>query len=133
MTTAVCCVSAGGFYVPPMIIYKRGRACEDFKDGAPPGTVFVFNPESSFINTYIFSQWMQHFIKCVKPNKLDPVLLLCDGHASHTKNLKAIELARDNGVIMLAFPSHTSAKLQPLDVAFLNPSRHTSKWKLKNI
>jgi hypothetical protein len=44
-TTAVCCVSAAGFYVPPMLIYKRERACEEFKDGAPAGTVFVFNPE----------------------------------------------------------------------------------------
>jgi hypothetical protein len=59
-TTAVCCVSAAGFYVPPMLIYKRARACEEFKDGAPPGTVFVFNPESSYINKYIFLQWMRH-------------------------------------------------------------------------
>ena len=118
---AVCFVSAGGFYVPPMLIYKRARACEDFKNGAPPGTVFVFNPESSYINKNIFCKWMQHFINSVKPSKQDPVLLCCDGHSTHTKNLKAIEMARDNGVIMLTLPSHTSAKLQPLDVAFFKP------------
>ena len=45
-------------------------------------------------------------------------LLLLDGHASHTKNLEAIRLARDNGVTMLSFPPHTTHEMQPLDVSF---------------
>ena len=48
-------------------------------------------------------------------------LLLLDGHASHTKNLEAIRLARDNGVTMLSFPPH---EMQPLDVSFFR-SEHT--------
>jgi hypothetical protein len=49
-----------------MLIYKRARACEEFKDGAPPGTVFVLNPESGYINKDIFVQWMRHFIEFVQ-------------------------------------------------------------------
>jgi hypothetical protein len=44
------CVGAAGCYVPPTLIYKRATGCDDFKDGTPPGTVFAFNPESSYIN-----------------------------------------------------------------------------------
>ena len=41
-----------------------------------------------------------------------------DGHASHTRNLDVVELARQNNVILLCLPSHTSHRLQPLDVSF---------------
>jgi hypothetical protein len=84
-TTAVCCVSAAGFYEPPMLIYKRAKACEEFKVGAPPGTIFVFNPESSYINKDIFVQWMRHFIEFVQPTANRKVLLLLDGHSAYTK------------------------------------------------
>ena len=50
-------------------------------------------------------------------------LLLLDGHSSHTKNLDAINLARENGTIMMCFPAHTTHRLQPLDVAFLKPGK----------
>ena len=49
-TITVCCVSDAACYVPPMLIYKRARRCNDFKDGVPPGTGFTFNLESSYIN-----------------------------------------------------------------------------------
>jgi hypothetical protein len=51
-----------------MLIYKRARACDDFKDGAPPGTVFAVNPESSYINKGLFLKWLTHFDETVKPN-----------------------------------------------------------------
>jgi hypothetical protein len=111
-TTSVCCVSAVDFYVPPMLIYKRARVCEDFKDEAHPGTVFVFNPESSYINKDIFVQWMRHFIEFVQPTANRKILVLLDGHSTHTKNIEALLLARDNGIIMLSMPGHTTHRLQ---------------------
>ncbi|XP_008189544.1 uncharacterized protein LOC100569212, partial [Acyrthosiphon pisum] len=56
-----------------------------------------------------------------KATKEDPVLLLFDGHSSHTKNLPVINAARENGVILLCFPPHCSHKLQPCDVSFMKP------------
>nr|CAI5850714.1 unnamed protein product [Callosobruchus analis] len=43
------------------------------------------------------------------------------GHTTHSKNIEAIELARNNGVIMLQLPGHTTNRLQPLDVAVFRP------------
>ena len=49
------------------------------------------------------------------------MLLILDGHLTHTRNLEAIELASKNHVTILVIPPHTSHRLQPLDVSFLCP------------
>lgn len=76
---------------------------------------------------------MQHFVEAVKTTPEKKVLLLMDGHASHTKNLEAINYARRHGVVMFSFPAHTTHRLQPLDVSFFKPLSlyyidETEKW-----
>lgn len=44
-----------------------------------------------------------------------------DGHSAHTKNLEAIELAWDRGLILISLSAHTTHRLQPLDVSFFKP------------
>ena len=51
----------------------------------------------------------------------EKVLLIVDGHKSHTHNIKALEIASKCGVIMLSLPPHTTHKLQPLDLCFFKP------------
>ncbi|KAJ8959864.1 hypothetical protein NQ318_011599 [Aromia moschata] len=51
----------------------------------------------------------------------DPVLLILDGHLSHTKNLDVILKARENFVTLLCLPPYTTHKLQPLDVGVMFP------------
>ncbi|KAH9361170.1 hypothetical protein HPB48_020842 [Haemaphysalis longicornis] len=46
------------------------------------------------------------------------ILIIMDGHSSHTSNLDAIQYARNNGIIMLSLPPHATHKLQNLDVSF---------------
>lgn len=40
---------------------------------------------------------------------------------SHTHNIEVINLARENFVILLSLPPHSTHKLQPLDKSFLGP------------
>jgi hypothetical protein len=85
----------------------------------------------------IFVEWMKHFVDSVKPTKELPVLLLLDGHSSHTENIAAIDIARENGIVMLCFPPHSTHKTQPLDVAFMGPfgnyySREVKVWLWNN-
>ena len=49
------------------------------------------------------------------------MLLLLDGHVSHTKNLEAILKARESGVIMLSLQPHKAHRLHPVDVSFFKP------------
>lgn len=135
-TTVVCCSSAAGMYVPPLIIFKRMRMCNELKVGAPPGSL-VDVSESGWINSELFVKWLRHFIDSVKPNKEKQVLLLLDGHSTHSKNLEAMEIARDAGIIMLQLPGHTTHRLQPLDRSFFKPfkgyfTQAVEKWLRTN-
>ncbi|KAK2577808.1 hypothetical protein KPH14_012677 [Odynerus spinipes] len=47
-----------------------------------------------------------------------PVVL--DNHFSHL-HVETLNLAKENGIIMLSFPPHCSHKLQPLDVSVFGP------------
>jgi hypothetical protein len=86
-------------------------------DKAPNGTVGVAT-KSGWVNEEKFLEWFDHFIKCVLPKSRDrPVVLIMDGHSSHTKNLLLIEKARENNVILLSLPSHCTHRMQPLDVS----------------
>ena len=55
------------------------------------------------------------------PPKKNPVLLLLDGHATHTKNMEFIMKARENYATVICFPPYCSHRLQPLDVPFMAP------------
>jgi len=80
--------------------------------------------------------WLNHFIKYVKPTAEDPVLLVCDGHSTHVKNIDFVTRAKDNFIHVLILPPHTSHRLQPLDVSFMFPlsayyEQEVKRW-LKN-
>lgn len=116
--TAVCCMSAAGMYVPPMLIFPRMRMKNCLMDHCAPGMIGTCT-KSGWIDEKTFTEWFKHFISSVTPQAKDaPVLLILDGHASHTRNLEVIEMARENNTILLCLPSHTSHRLQPLDVSF---------------
>ncbi|XP_008546317.3 uncharacterized protein LOC103570382 [Microplitis demolitor] len=81
----------------------------------------------------IFFNWFVRFIDSVKPTKEKPVLLILDGHMTHTQNLEVVEYARENHVIILCLPPHTTLQLQPLDVSVMRPvsmaySEEAKKW-----
>lgn len=116
-TTVVCAMSASGVYVPPMIIFKRKRMIDALGHGAPSGSL-VTNNESGWMTKELFSDWLKHFVAYVGCSKDKPVLVILDGHVSHTKNYDAIEYARANGVHILSLPPHTTHRLQPLDRAY---------------
>jgi hypothetical protein len=77
--------------------------------------------ESGWIQKKLFPSWFRKFIAFSGASKESPVLLLLDGHASHTKNLDLVDLEREKGVVSLCFPPHCTRKVQPLDVALMKP------------
>lgn len=122
--TVVCCVSASGFYVPPLFIYPRVRVSREFLDRGPVGSVAV-GSKTGWITEDIFTAWFKHFWNAVQPkNRKIPTLLLVDMYVSHTNNLAVIDMARENNVILIIFPSHCTHKLQPLDVTIFE----SLKW-----
>ena len=55
----------------------------------------------------------------MRPAKERPVVLLLDGHYSHTRNIEVIDLSRDIGIVIICLPPHSTQRMQPLDVSFM--------------
>ena len=111
--TLLCGGSASGSALPPMIIYPKSFPGGQYKFGGPDDAVYA--SESGWVDSELFIEWMKRiFLRYAVPER--PVLLLIDGHKSHL-TLECIDLARENQVILLCLPPHTTHALQPLDVA----------------
>nr|XP_012559627.2 MFS-type transporter clz9-like [Hydra vulgaris] len=133
LVTAVICCSASGRYMPPILIFPRQRMKAELMDGAPPG---AYHP-SGWIQTDLFINWLKKFILHTGDTKDSPVLLILDGHATHTKSIELIDIARENGVILLCLPPHCTHKMQPLDISFMKPlstfyDHNLRKWLRTN-
>lgn len=120
LVTVICCMSAGGTFVPPMMIFPRKNMTDTLMRGAPPGSIGRCHP-SGWIQTELFTEWFNHFLQKTCPSEESPVLLILDGHNTHTRNLEIIDLARKNHVTIVSIPPHTSHKTQPLDKTFMGP------------
>lgn len=134
--TVELCFSAAGAYMPPMLIFPRVRMQKEFEVGLPPGS-WAEVYQTGWMTSDLFFKWFQNFVAFSKATKDNPVLLILDGHSTHTKNMTLIDYARDNGVIILCLPPHTSHRLQPLDIALMKPlsgyyEEETRKWLRTN-
>jgi uncharacterized Fe-S cluster-containing protein len=56
----------------------------ELTDGAPVGSGSVFHA-SGWVQTNIVTVWFDHIIKVTKPISEQPMLLVLDGHLSHTR------------------------------------------------
>lgn len=117
--TIVCCFSAAGDYIPPMIIYPRLRMAAHLQRDGPIGTSYQCS-QNGWINDDLFVVWLNHFQTKVKSSIEDPVLLICDNHQSHI-SLEAFQFCKKNHIVMVSLPPHTSNRLQPLDLTFFGP------------
>ena len=131
LVTIVTCMNAVDSYVPPMIVWPRKNMKLELMDGAPAGAIWGCHP-TGWIQTDLFTVWFDHFIQFTKPSVEDPVLLLLDGHYSHTRNIDIINKARDNNVKIICLPPHSSHKMQPLDVGFMKPLKSYYSTEIEN-
>lgn len=136
LVTVETCMNAAGNFMPPMFVFPRAKANPLLMDDAPPGSFAAYN-KSGWISNETFLVWFKKFIEFSHPSKDKPVLLLLDGHASHAKSIELVNAARENNVIILCFPPHTTHRLQPLDVSFMAPlsayyEQDVRKWLIGN-
>ncbi|XP_057709153.1 zinc finger protein 40-like isoform X2 [Corythoichthys intestinalis] len=113
LVTVACAVNATGNAIPPMFVFPRVCFKEQFLNGSPAGSV-GHSTRSGWMNEEAFIIFMNHFIRQTNCSTNHPVLLILDNHESHI-SLKAVTTAKENGVVMLTLPPHTSHRLQPLE------------------
>jgi hypothetical protein len=139
LVTVIECVSPSGLSVPPMFVLAKGSIPEidDSEMDAPISSITT--SQNGWTSNEIGLQWFKEmFIPFATAHKVteDPILLLVDGHDSHeTDELR--KLAYESNIIVLAFPSKCTHKLQPLDVLVFSQvqcrwSRHCNRQVQEN-
>lgn len=128
-------ISASGNTIPPLFIFPRVHFKNHFMSGAPEGSLGVAT-KSGWVNSTIYLEVLKHIQKKTSCSKDNPILLLVDNHESHV-TLEAVNYARDNGIIYMSFPPHTTHRLQPLDVGIFGPFKAKLKvafndWHVNN-
>ena len=113
--TMCCCISAEGNSLPPAYIFPRVNFKDHMLIGAPADSLGLAC-KSGWMNNDQFSKVLLHFMKRMHISSHNQALLLLDNHTSHI-SIEAIDMAKENGLILLTLPPHCSHKLQPLDVS----------------
>ena len=81
-----------------------------------PGAKYNFS-DNGWMTAAIFFAWLcDVFIPATASTK-KPILLLVDGHASHTSLVETSLLCEENGIVLYCFLAHASHMIQPLDQA----------------
>ena len=74
--------------------------------------------DSGWMKKLQFVKWLERlFIPAVKAIGGEHILVL-DGHSTHV-SLKVIEICKENKVLVVCLPAHSSHILQPLNVGYI--------------
>lgn len=117
LVTVVCAVNATGNAVPPMFIFPRVRYKDHFI--TPPGSIGT-STRSGWINEDTFAEFLEHLVQHTNCSSDRPILLILVNHKAHI-SLRALDMAKQKGIVMLTIPPYTSHRLQPLDKSVYGP------------
>ena len=87
--------------------------------GAPPGAKST-STRTGWMNEDTWPEFLDHLIQHTNCTPDRPMLLILDNLKAHI-SLKAVEIAKSNGIVLLTLPPHTSHRMQPLDVTLYGP------------
>lgn len=74
--------------------------------------------KNGWMTTEVFEDWFKSFAEKTKNSR--PLLLLLDGHISHL-SIQTRRFAQKENITIIKLPSHTTSKLQPLDISVFGP------------
>lgn len=122
LTTFVGIISAVGSALPPVYVFPRTRNPDEYLIDAPISSLALGN-HSGWMTGDLFLRVLEHIKQQTNCSIENKILLLLDNHESHI-TVKGINYCRNNGIVILSFPPHTSHKLQPLDVGVYGPFKN---------
>lgn len=137
--TVLSCINAAGQSIPNYYIFKGRRRERDYICKCEVGATMSMQ-DNAWMSSYLFAGWISHFINVLgKRFGISPEnrhLLVLDGHGSHV-TLDVVVKAKEHGLDVLSLPSHTSHRLQPLDVSIFKPFKvafrgYRDAWSVRN-
>lgn len=113
-------VNATGWAIPPFVILA-GKAHQSGWYQGLPGDWMLAVSDNGWTTDELGYEWIKHFDNCTKScTKGAYRLLILDGHGSHATP-EFDQHCTENKIITLCMPSHTSHRLQPLDLSCYSP------------
>lgn len=85
-------------------------------DQGPLGLVHT----SGWMTSDNFIKVLEHLVNHARCTKEKRILLIMDNHESHL-SIEGLNFCKENGIVVLTLPPHTSNKLQPLDRTVFGP------------
>ena len=121
-TTVIQGVNAKGWAIPPFIIFKAGNHLSNwYKEEDLPHNWVIGVSDNGWTTNKLGLDWLKHFDAYTKERTVGSHrLLVIDGHESHD-SLDFQQYCKDNKIITVCMPPHSSHLLQPLDVGCFAP------------
>ena len=82
LVTVVCCVSATGRSLPPVMVFPRVNFKDHMINGAPAGNLGLAT-QPGWMNSDLFPEVLRHFIHHIGCSTEKPAILFMDNHESH--------------------------------------------------
>lgn len=117
------CISAIGTFLPHYFIFKGTYLLQDYVKFCGPCAVMNVQ-ENGWVANEIFCDFLNHFKLNVPKgiNKDHKHLLVLDGHCSHV-SATALDICLNMGLDIITIPSHSSHRMQRLDISRFKPFR----------
>ena len=115
-------VNSQGWAIPPFIIFAgKNHLSSWYENSSLPKDWIICVTENGWTTNEKGLEWIQHFDKYTKSRSTGGYrLLILDGHESH--HSVDFELyCKEENIITLCMPPHSSHILQPLDVGCFSP------------
>jgi hypothetical protein len=124
--TLIATICANGSSLPPALIYKavsgdlQDSWLQDY-DRQGHACWFASSP-NGWISDELGLSWLQSLFhkQTLDKARRDWRLLIIDGHGSHC-TLSFLEWCQSNRILVAVFPSHSTHRLQPLNVSLFRP------------
>jgi DDE superfamily endonuclease len=132
--TTIVATNSRGWSVPPFIIFKGAQQYDTWHDAVAdrPGWVISVS-RKGWTSLEHGLLWLKHFDKWTKNLKVGSHrLLIMDGHGSHN-TIEFRDYCKDQNIIALCMPPHSSHLLQPLDVGCFRPLKRAYSLEIEGL
>jgi hypothetical protein len=128
--TLIAAINAMGWAIAPYLIFKaKNHDASWYPDLKPQWRIGV--SDNGWTTNDIGVAWLRHFVEQIQGRRVGShVLLIIDGHESH-KSLAFQDLCKENKIITLCMPPHSSHILQPLDVGCFAPLKRAYSKEIR--
>ncbi|EFQ90857.1 hypothetical protein PTT_12453 [Pyrenophora teres f. teres 0-1] len=133
-TTVIQGINATGWAIPPFIIFKgRYHLSALYKEDNLPQDWVIAVSENGWTTNELGLQWLKYFDEHTKRRVVGAYrLLVIDGHESHD-SLEFQQYCKENKIITICMPPHSSHLLQPLDVGCFSPLKTAYGRQAENL